>query len=324
MSRAADRPPVLLFAGTPGFAVPPPAALLDAGFSPAAVLTQPDRPAGRGRQLQASPVKQAALAAGLDVFQPASLRTAEAQDWIRRQRPDLMIVVAYGLLLPRAVLDIPLHGCWNIHASLLPRWRGAAPIQRTIEAGDDETGVCIMQMDEGLDTGPLLRTVRIPLDGTETGGSLHDRLATRGAAALVDCLRRLVAGKPPRPVPQPDAGACYARKLDKAEAQIDWRDPAQLIERRVRAFDPWPVAWCMIGAERTRIWSAAVLDRDSESAPGTVLAAGPDGIDVATGAGVLRIRELQRPGSRRVRAVDWLNAGPVPDCLASPERGAGP
>jgi methionyl-tRNA formyltransferase len=318
-----DRNPVIVFAGTPEFAVPPLTALIEAGFVPALVLTQPDRPAGRGRQLAPSPVKQAARGAGIDVFQPTTLRSAEAQDRLRERRPDLMIVVAYGLLLPRAVLDIPAHGCWNIHASLLPRWRGAAPIQRAIEAGDSETGVCIMQMDEGLDTGPVLRTVRVPLDGSETGGSLHDRLAGAGATALLDCVRQLAAGAPPRAEPQADAGACYARKLDKREARIDWRDDARLIERRVRAFDPWPVAWCMIGDERTRIWSATVLDTDHGRAPGTVVASGVDGIDVATGDGVLRIRELQRPGKRRMNAADYLNAGRLPAFLDAPEQDAG-
>ena len=312
--------PVIVFAGTPEFAVPPLHALLEAGFRPVAVLTQPDRPSGRGRHVQASPVKQAARAAGIDVFQPESLRAAEAQDLLRSLRPDLMVVVAYGLLLPRAVLEIPAHGCWNIHASLLPRWRGAAPIQRAIEAGDAETGVCIMQMDEGLDTGPVLHRVRLPVDGAETGGRLHDRLAAAGAAALVDCVRQLAAGAPPPPAPQEAEGACYARKLDKREARIDWRDPARVIERRVRAFDPWPVAWCMIGEERTRIWSAVARDGGNGAEPGTVVASGPEGIDVATGEGVLRIRELQRPGKRRMCAADYLNAGPVPDVLALPER----
>ena len=318
----ANRQPVIVFAGTPEFAVPPLNALLDSGFRPTAVLTQPDRPAGRGRQLAASPVKQVALAAGIDVHQPATLRSAEAQDRLQALAPDLMIVVAYGLLLPRAVLDIPVHGCWNIHASLLPRWRGAAPIQRAIEAGDDETGVCVMQMDEGLDTGPVLQTVRIPLDGTETGGSLHDRLATAGAAALLDCVRQLAAGTSPRAEPQAKTGACYARKLDKREARIDWREPARHIERRVRAFNPWPVAWCTIGAERTRIWSAVARDTDHGRKPGTVLASGPEGIDVATGRGVLRIRELQRPGKRRTNAVDYLNAVRPPAFLDSPEQDA--
>ena len=316
----ANRQPVIVFAGTPEFAVPPLNALLEADFQPTAVLTQPDRPAGRGRQLAASPVKQVAVAAGIDGHQPPTLRSAEAQDRLRALAPDLMIVVAYGLLLPRAVLDIPVHGCWNIHASLLPRWRGAAPIQRAIEAGDDETGVCIMQMDEGLDTGPVLQTLRLPLKGTETAGGLHDKLAAAGAAALLDCVRQLARGTPPRAEPQAKTGACYARKLDKREARIDWHEPARLIERRVRAFDPWPVAWCMIGAERTRVWSAVAFDPDHGEVPGTVLANGPEGIDVATGSGVLRIRELQRPGKRRTSAADYLNAVHPPAFLDSPEQ----
>ncbi|MEJ2401316.1 MAG: methionyl-tRNA formyltransferase [Xanthomonadales bacterium] len=318
-----DRSPAIIFAGTPEFAVPSLKALIDAGFPPVTVLTQPDRRAGRGRHLAASPVKQLAVAAGIDVYQPASLRDAETQDRLRALRPDLMIVVAYGLLLPPAVLAIPVHGCWNVHASLLPRWRGAAPIQRAIEAGDRESGACIMQMDEGLDTGPVLQTIRVPLAGDETGGSLHDRLAADGAAALLDCVRQLAAGAPPPATPQAPTGACYARKLDKSEARIDWRESAALIERRVRAFDPWPVAWCMIGDERTRIWSAAALDRDHGRDPGTVLKSGPEGIDVATGRGVLRIRELQRPGKRRMSAADYLNAGPVPARLDAPEQDAG-
>ncbi|MEJ2385102.1 MAG: methionyl-tRNA formyltransferase [Xanthomonadales bacterium] len=318
-----DRSPAIIFAGTPEFAVPSLKALIDAGFPPVTVLTQPDRRAGRGRRLAASPVKQLAVAAGIDGYQPASLRDAETQDRLRALRPDLMIVVAYGLLLPPAVLAIPVHGCWNVHASLLPRWRGAAPIQRAIEAGDRESGACIMQMDEGLDTGPVLQTIRVPLAGDETGGSLHDRLAADGAAALLDCVRQLAAGAPPPATPQASTGACYARKLDKSEARIDWRESAALIERRVRAFDPWPVAWCMIGDERTRIWSAAALDRDHGRDPGTVLKSGPEGIDVATGRGVLRIRELQRPGKRRMSAADYLNAGPVPARLDAPEQDAG-
>jgi len=320
----ADRSPVLLFAGTPEFAVAPFDALLAAGFRPAAVLTQPDRPAGRGRRLQASPVKQAALDGGIEVLQPASLRDTAIQERLLAYRPDLMVVVAYGLLLPRAVLDIPALGCWNIHASLLPRWRGAAPIQRAIEAGDRETGVCIMQMDEGLDTGPVLSRVRVPLNGRETGGSLHDTLAAAGARALVECVQRLVDGEPPRAEPQPAEGACYARKLEKSEARIDWRDPAALIERRVRAFDPWPVAWCTIDGERTRVWSSAALGHAHDREPGTVLAAGSGGIDVATGEGVLRILELQRPGKRRMSAADYLNAATAPAFLPPPEQDPAP
>jgi methionyl-tRNA formyltransferase len=206
-------------------------------------------------------------------------------------------------------------GCWNIHASLLPRWRGAAPIQRAIEAGDQETGVSIMQMDAGLDTGPVIHRQRITLDGSETGGSLHDRLATLGAEALLVCLRRLAAGELPAATAQPQSGVSYAPKLLKSEAEIDWSEPANLLERRIRAFNPWPVAWCMIGSERTRIWRATALPQAALRPPGTVLAADRDGINVATGSGVLRLLELQPPGKRRMSSADYLNARRLPDQL---------
>jgi methionyl-tRNA formyltransferase len=316
-----ESPLRIVFAGTPDFSVPPLQALVSADYKPVAVFTQPDRPAGRGRQPQASPVKQIALEAGLEVYQPETLRSDDATTLIRGLRPDLMVVVAYGLILPAEILSLPLHGCWNIHASLLPRWRGAAPIQRAIEAGDDETGVCIMQMDEGLDTGDVLHTVRIPLDGSETGGSLHDTLAVAGANALMDCVNALAAGKAPTASPQPEEGACYARKLHKSEAQIDWKEPAEVIERRIRAFNPWPVAWCQTGSERLRIWQAEVPTAAHGEActekPGTVLGAGRAGIDVATGRGVLRLLELQRPGKKRMNAADFLNAGTLPASLGS-------
>lgn len=307
--------PGIVFAGTPDFAVPPLKALLDAGFRPLAVYTQPDRPAGRGRALQASPVKQAALEAGIEIFQPATLRTAEARESLHNLAPDLMIVVAYGLLLPQEFLDIPACGCWNIHASLLPRWRGAAPIQRAIEAGDSESGVCIMQMDAGLDTGPVMHTVRVPIGPNETGGSLHDRLAQAGAKAIVHCVQALAAGNPPAAETQPTQGATYARKLDKSEARIDWTRPAAAIERKIRAFDPWPVAWCLARGERTRVWAAEALPAGRRAPPGTVLNASPAGIEVATGDGVLQLLELQRPGKRRVPVADYLNAGSLPDTL---------
>lgn len=312
---AASRNPRILFAGTPDFSVPPLEALIEAGFKPAAVYTQPDRPAGRGRKLQASPVKQAALDAGIDVLQPASLKSEEALAQLRTLQPDLMVVVAYGLILPRAVLDVPKHGCWNIHASLLPRWRGAAPIQRAIEAGDRESGVCIMQMDAGLDTGPVMHTVRVAIAEGETGGSLHDKLAHAGADALMHCIQQLADGRLPPAEPQSSKGACYARKLDKAEARIDWEKPAVELERRIRAFNPWPVAWCMSGADRTRVWMAQSLAGSHDSPPGTVLEQGRHGIDVATGDGVLRLLELQRPGKRSMPAADYLNAGELPDVL---------
>ena len=305
----------ILFAGTPDFSVPPLESLIEAGFKPVAVYTQPDRPAGRGRKMQPGPVKQTALEHGIDVFQPISLKPAEAQQQLGELQPDLMVVVAYGLILPQSVLDIPLHGCWNIHASLLPRWRGAAPIQRAIEAGDRESGICIMQMEAGLDTGPVLHEVRIPIETDETGGSLHDKLAVTGAEALMDCVRRLAAGDPPPARPQPDQGTSYAHKLDKAEARIDWNAPALELERRIRAFNPWPVTWCMVGGERTRIWSGKCQPGSSEWSPGTVLDSGKEGIDVACGKGILRLTELQRPGKRRMPAFEYLNAGNLPDVL---------
>jgi methionyl-tRNA formyltransferase len=305
--------PRIVFAGTPDFAVPPLRALVDAGFKPVAVLTQPDRPAGRGRRMQPSPVKQAAESARIEVLQPQTLRSAGSQEELRALAPDLMVVVAYGLILPAEVLAIPVHGCWNIHASLLPRWRGAAPIQRAIEAGDPESGVCIMQMEEGLDTGPVMKTVRVPLAADETGGSLHDRLASAGADALIDCVGALATGAPPLPKAQAEAGATYARKLDKSEARIDWSRPARVLERSIRAFNPWPVAWCMADGERTRVWMAAEVSTPTDAVPGTVLTGHHEGIDVATGEGVLRLLELQRPGKRRTSAADYLNAGSPPD-----------
>jgi methionyl-tRNA formyltransferase len=305
----------IIFAGTPDFAVPALQRLISQGFEPLAVLTQPDRPAGRGRRLQASPVKQAAEAANIPVHQPASLTGLEAAEQISALRPDLLIVVAYGLILPPAILNLPRHGCWNIHASMLPRWRGAAPIQRAIEAGDSETGICIMQMDEGLDTGPVLHRVTLPIGKSETGGSLHDKLAEAGADALLSCIEALTSGAPPEPVRQTAQGLSYARKLLKAEAQISWREPAQQLERRVRAFNPWPVAWCTINGERTRIWRAAHEKLDHDKEPGTVLKADKAGIDIATGEQILRLLELQRPGGKRISAAEYLNSRSLPGRL---------
>ena len=307
----------IVFAGTPDFAVPPLGKLLTEGFRPVAVLTQPDRPAGRGRQLQASPVKQAADAAVIPVYQPTTLNNPESQNLIDSLQPDLLIVVAYGLILPPAVLGLPVHGCWNIHASILPRWRGAAPIQRAIEAGDTETGVCIMQMDQGLDTGPVLYRSTIRLGGTETAGTLHHELAQLGAGCLLSCVQALARQQLPEPTPQPETGVSYARKLVKPEAQLDWSEPAQILERRVRAFNPWPVAWCEINGERTRIWRTAHEHRGHDQAPGTVLSAGKSGIEIATGENVLNLLELQRPGGRRVSAAEYLNARTLPDRLVT-------
>ena len=282
--------------------------LLAAGERPVAVYTQPDRPAGRGRQLAASPVKRVAVVERLIVEQPPALADPNAIRRLEEIEPDLMIVAAYGLMLPPEVLDIPRFGCWNIHASLLPRWRGAAPIQRAIEAGDNETGVCIMQMDESLDTGPVLYRKRLPIAPDETGGSLHDRLAQAGADSLLHCLGLLRDRNLPTPEPQPVDGVSYAKKLQKDEAEINWRATAEVLERRIRAFDPWPVAWCEIGGERTRIWKAEVTGQRCIARPGDVLEAGREGISVATGDGVLRLLELQRPGGRRISAQDYLNA----------------
>jgi methionyl-tRNA formyltransferase len=305
----------IVFAGTPDFSVLPLKRLIDAGMAPVAVLTQPDRPSGRGRKLINGPIKEAAINAGIPVHQPVSLRDKAAIELISAYEPDLMVVVAYGLILPAGILQIPRYGCWNIHASLLPRWRGAAPIQRAIEAGDQESGVCIMQMDEGLDTGPVIERRAIHLAETETGGSLHDRLSGLGAQALVDCVQRLQRGEKIDAQPQPETGASYAGKLDKSEARIDWSCAAETLDRRIRAFNPWPVAWCMVNGERTRIWNSEVAGENHHSKSATVLFAGPKGIDVATGAGVLRLLELQRPGKRRMSAGDYLNAISLPDRL---------
>jgi len=300
--------PRIVFAGTPDFAVTPLLAMAAAGFTPLAVLTQPDRKAGRGLKLQASPVKQAAQGLGIVVHQPDSLRSADFNEWLSKLQPDLLVVVAYGLILPQAVLDIPRFGCWNIHASLLPRWRGAAPIQRAIEAGDAESGVCIMQMDAGLDTGAVLARTSTPLRADETGGSLHDRLAQLGAETLLPCLADLQSGRVPAAVAQAAEGVSYARKLDKAEAEIRWDEPALTLEQRIRAFNPWPVCWCDISGERTRIWFARAEGAGSSAqrTPGSIIAADADGIVVACGQGQLRILQLQRPGGKPMSAREYL------------------
>lgn len=301
----------LVFAGTPEFAVPALDAVLASGHTLCAVYTQPDRPAGRGRQLQASPVKRRALAAGIEVRQPQGLRDAETREALAALAPDLMVVVAYGLILPRAVLAIPRHGCWNIHASLLPRWRGAAPIQRALEAGDALTGVCLMQMAAGLDTGPVLLSRQTAIGEEDTGQSLHDRLAVLGAEALAEGLAALAAGTLPAAVAQDDAAATHAGKLDKAESLLDWSQPAPVLARKVRAFEPWPGTEADLGGERVRVWRAQALAQRHQAAPGTVLGTGRDGIDVACGEGVLRLSGLQRPGGRRIDAGAWLNGRPA-------------
>ncbi|MGE8213007.1 methionyl-tRNA formyltransferase [Stenotrophomonas sp.] len=297
----------IIFAGTPEFAV---ASLAAAArqHEVVAVYTQPDRPAGRGRGLMPSPVKLDAIARGIPVFQPESLKTPEAQQQLRDLQPDLMIVVAYGLILPKAVLAIPTHGCWNVHASLLPRWRGAAPIQRAIEAGDAETGVCLMQMEAGLDTGPVLLRQHTPISDTDTGGQLHDRLAQMGAQVLSDGLGLLRAGLKPVAQVQPEAGVTYAHKLDKAEARLDWSRDAAALARTVRAFNPWPVAEASLAGERVRIHGAVAIADNLGKAPGAVIGASREGIDIACGEGALRLRVVQREGGKAITAADYLNA----------------
>jgi methionyl-tRNA formyltransferase len=300
----------LIFAGTPEFALPSLAACLASDADVVAVYTQPDRPAGRGRKLSASPVKQAAFAAGIPIEQPVSLKAVGAQATLEALRPDLLVVVAYGLILPSAVLNLPTHGCWNVHASLLPRWRGAAPIQRAILAGDRVTGVSLMQMDAGLDTGAVLLERSTPIHADDTGGSLHDRLAELGAQVLAEGLAALLAGTVPPARAQADTGASYAHKLEKSQAELDWQQAAVTLERQVRAFDPWPVATTHIAGEPVRVWAAQALDREHGAVPGSVIAAGAEGIDVACGNGALRINALQRAGGRRLSAADYLNGRP--------------
>ncbi len=297
----------VLFAGTPEFALPPLQALIDAGCEIVAVLTQPDRPAGRGKKLRASPVKQLALENGLQVLQPESLKDTAWQEKLAEFQPDLMVVVAYGLMIPAHTLALPRLGCWNIHASLLPRWRGAAPIQRAIEAGDEQTGVCIMQMELTLDTGPVYHCLTTAIGPLDTGGVLHDRLAEMGAEALRDCIEMAIAGELPRPVVQDETGAIYARKLTKAEAELDWGQAAEVLQRRVRAFNPWPVAWCELGGQRLRIWKAEVVDDIPGSKPGQVVADRHSFI-ICTEEKSLKILEIQRAGGQRMTAEQFLNA----------------
>ncbi len=300
----------VVFAGTPAFALPGLRACLDC-TQVVAVYTQPDRAAGRGRALQQSPVKQTALQAGIPVEQPESLKSPEAQQRLRGYSPDLIVVIAYGLILPKGVLAIPRIACWNVHASLLPRWRGAAPIQRAILAGDTETGVCLMRMEAGLDTGPVLLRESTPILADDTGGSLHDRLAELGAQVLREGLSRMSRGEPLPETPQPNDGVTYAHKLDKSEAKLDFHTSAIELERKVRAFDPWPVAEAEIAGERVRIWRAETRDggpgTGDRKKPGEIVAASKEGIDIACGEGVLRICELQRAGGRVISAADYLN-----------------
>ena len=297
--------PRIVFARTPEFAAVHLPALLVAGLPPVAVYTQPDRPAGRGQKLMASPVKQLAVAHGIAVLQPPTLRDAAAQAELAALQPDLMVVVAYGLILPQAVLDIPRLGCINSHASLLPRWRGAAPIQRAVQAGDAESGVTVMRMEAGLDTGPMLLKVSTPIDATDTGGSLHDRLAALGAAAVVEAIPQLGAGRLAGEV-QDDALACFAHKLDKHEAGLDWSRPAVELERLVRAFNPWPICHTTLAEAPLKVLGAEL--GEGQGAPGSILDASRDGLTVACGEGALRLTRLQLPGGKPLAFSELYNS----------------
>jgi methionyl-tRNA formyltransferase len=307
----------ILFAGTPEFSVPALEALLGSRHRVRAVYTQPDRPAGRGQHVAMSAVKQCALKHGVPVEQPATLRDPPVIERLAHWQADVMIVVAYGLILPPAVLAVPPLGCINIHASLLPRWRGAAPIQRAILAGDAQSGVTIMRMEAGLDTGPVLLERSTPLAAHETAGSLHDRLAASGAAALLDALEGIADGSL-APRAQPEVGVTYAAKINKQEALIDWSQSARAIDRQVRAFNPWPVAETRWKGQQLRVWDASPEDAVTAAAPGTVIAADATGIRVATGAGSLNLTRVQIAGRKAVAAAEFINAHHLDGALLGP------
>lgn len=297
----------VVFAGTPDFSVPALEALIASRHRVLAVYTQPDRPAGRGQQLAMSAVKQCALRHGLPVEQPSTLRDEAAVERLASWNADVMVVVAYGLILPANVLAIPSLGCFNIHASLLPRWRGAAPIHRALLAGDAETGVTIMRMDVGLDTGPMLLERTTPIAAADTAASLHDRLAAMGAQALLEALDGLIDGSIAARV-QPAEGVTYAAKISKAEAAIDWSRTAAELDRQIRAFSPWPVAETCWNGQQLRVWEASVTNAAATAAPGTVLSADATGIRVATGSGLLNLLRVQLAGRKAVTAAEFLNA----------------
>ncbi|MCF7483952.1 methionyl-tRNA formyltransferase [Vibrio sp. J1-1] len=297
----------IVFAGTPDFAARHLAALLSSEHEVIAVYTQPDRPAGRGKKLTASPVKNIALEHDIPVYQPENFKSDEAKQELADLNADIMIVVAYGLLLPQAVLDTPKLGCINVHGSILPRWRGAAPIQRSIWAGDAETGVTIMQMDIGLDTGDMLKIATLPIEATDTSASMYEKLAELGPQALIDCLADIAADKAV-PVKQDDELANYAKKLSKEEARINWSDDAAHIERCVRAFNPWPMSHFIAAENSIKVWQSRVAEQTSEKPAGTIVQADKTGIYVATGNGVLVLEQLQVPGKKAMSVQDILNS----------------
>ena len=295
----------IVFAGTPEFAAAHLKALLDTPHQIVAVYTQPDRPAGRGQKLMPSPVKQLAVENSIPVLQPPSLKDAAAQAELAALKPDLLVVVAYGLILPQAVLDIPRFGCINSHASLLPRWRGAAPIQRAVQAGDAESGVTVMQMEAGLDTGPMLLKVRTPITADDTGGSLHDRLAELGPPAVIEAIAGLASGTLMGEV-QDDAQANYAHKLNKDEARIDWSRPADELERLIRAFNPWPICHSTLNDVPLKVLAGRI--GEGQGQPGEILAASKDGLTVACGSGALQLTRLQLPGGKALNFSDLYNS----------------
>lgn len=301
-------PKRIIFAGTPDFSVPCLQALINSQHIVCAVYTQPDRRAGRGRQLQASPVKQTALEHNIPVYQPLSLKKdAEARTTLAALEADLMVVVAYGLILPQTVLDIPRYGCINVHASILPRWRGAAPIQRALIAGDTTTGITLMQMDAGLDTGDMLHVATCPILPDDTGQTLHDRLAQLGADSLATHINHIETLPH---TPQDDQQATYANKLSKDEAHLDWQQPAAVLERQVRAFNPWPIAQADVAGQTLRIWAAQALVEPHTRPLGSIIRAQRNGIDIATGEGMLRLLKVQKAGGRPIAVSDFLNAQP--------------
>lgn len=302
-----SKPLKIVFAGTPDFAARHLAALLSSEHDVIAVYTQPDRPAGRGKKLTASPVKQIALEHDIAVYQPENFKSEEAKQALADLDADLMVVVAYGLLLPQAVLDTPKLGCINVHGSILPRWRGAAPIQRAIWAGDEETGVTIMQMDIGLDTGDMLSIARLPIESSDTSASMYEKLADLGPSALLDCLTDIAQGSAVA-TKQDDALANYAKKLSKEEARINWNDDAEHIERCVRAFNPWPMSHFEAADNSIKVWQSRVAEQTTDQAAGTIIQADKTGIYVATGKGVLVLLQLQVPGKKAMSVQDILNA----------------